>query len=162
MKSMPRTNILLGAGLIVMGSLAAPGAHAQVFKCVDAGGKTVYSQSPCPSGAKSSVISQPPGPADAPASKTTKGGKTSTADQDMDFKKRQQEREAADKKASDLAADEKRKQDDCRRAREAVAQYDIGGRISRVDSKGERYFLDDGQIAQERAKSQQSVDQFCK
>jgi hypothetical protein len=162
MKHMPRTNILLAAGLIAMGLLAAPGAHAQVFKCVDTGGKTVYSQSPCPSGAKSSVISrEAPPPAEAPASKAGKPA-ASAADKEMDFRKRQQEREAADKKASDQAADEKRKQDDCRRAREAVAQYDIGGRISRVDSKGERYFLDDSQIAQERAKSQQSVDQFCK
>jgi hypothetical protein len=162
MKNMPRTNILLGAGFIVIASLAASGAQAQVFKCVDAGGKTVYSQSPCPSGAKSSVISSDaPPPAATPASKTGKPAATA-ADKEMDFRKRQQEREAADKKASDLAADEKRKQDDCRRAREAVAQYDIGGRISRVDAKGERYFLDDSQIAQERAKSQQSVDQFCK
>lgn len=161
MLHMSRRNIQLGLGLIVVGALAAPGAHAQVYKCVGAGGKTVYSQSPCPSGAKSSVISEEARSSATNAS-ATKAAPNSPAEQDMEYRKRQKERETSDKKASDQAAEEKRKVDDCRRARETVAQYDIGGRISRVDANGERYFMDESQIAQERAKAKQSADQSCK
>jgi len=38
--------------------LWAAGAQAQVYKCIDASGKTTYLQSPCPAGAKSSAISR--------------------------------------------------------------------------------------------------------
>jgi Domain of unknown function (DUF4124) len=164
MKKMSRINILLRAGLVAIGVLATTGAHAQVYKCVGAGGATVYSQSPCPSGAKSSVISQEPRPAaaEAPGSKSAKPGAESAADKEMDYRKRQLDREAADKKATEQLAEEKRKQDDCRRAREAIAQYDIGGRLSRIDSKGERYYMGDDEIALERAKAQAVASQACK
>jgi hypothetical protein len=161
LQHMSRRNIRLGLGLIVVGALAAPGAHAQVYKCVGAGGKTVYSQSPCPSGVKSRVISEETRSSSANAPET-KAAARSPAEQEMEYRKRQQERGKAEKKASDQAADEKRKADNCRRARETVAQYDIGGRISRVNANGERYFMDENQIAQERAKAQQEVDQSCK
>jgi Domain of unknown function (DUF4124) len=163
--------IAVGTGLFVGGMLVASQAQAQVYKCVDSGGKTVYSQSPCPPGASSSVMGRkPPAKADAPASKpaakadaqASKPAAKSFADQEMEFRKRQQEREEAEKKANDQLAESKRKQEDCRRAREQVAQYDMGGRISRMDDKGERYFLDENQVAQERAKAQASADQSCK
>jgi hypothetical protein len=37
----------LVSGLLVLVGMAAPLAHAQVFKCTEADGKTVYSQAPC-------------------------------------------------------------------------------------------------------------------
>jgi uncharacterized protein YaiL (DUF2058 family) len=79
-----------------------------------------------------------------------------------EFQKRQQERQEAEKKAADQLAEQQRKQQDCQRAREQVAQFDQGGRIARLDSKGERYFLDDNQIAQERSKWQAQADQACR
>jgi hypothetical protein len=150
-------------------------AHAQVFKCVDAKGKTVYSQNPCPAGASSSVLGTKPAPArpdpnpkepgkdDAskPAAKADPSKPATTAEKDQDFRKRQQERAEADKKAADQAAEVQRKQEDCRRAREQVAQYNIGGRIARLDEKGERYFLEDAQVEQEKAKWQAQADKAC-
>jgi len=48
-------------------SLLAAGAQAQVYKCVDASGKTAYSQSPCPGSARSAPVARaaPPAPAAA-------------------------------------------------------------------------------------------------
>jgi len=40
-------------------------------------------------------------------------------------------------------------------------QYEVGGRISRVDEKGERYFLEDSQIASEKARAQERIAQWC-
>lgn len=165
MKNPSRRNIRLGLlGLMVMGMLAAPGARAQVYKCVGADGKTVYLQSPCPAGAKTSVIKSDPGPAPSPAAADAKGKKpaASAADQDMEFRKRQLEREAAAKKSDAQTEEDKRNQDACKRARETIANYDIGGRISRVDDKGERYIMGDNEIAQERAKAQEAVNRTCK
>ena len=47
-------------------ALAAPAAHAQLFKCVQ-GGRTVYQDAPCDDKAKQSTVRAPtPGPAAAP------------------------------------------------------------------------------------------------
>ncbi|MBV9188886.1 MAG: hypothetical protein JO292_03505 [Betaproteobacteria bacterium] len=78
------------------------------------------------------------------------------------YQKRQKDRAEADKKAADDAADAQRKQQACEQARMQVIRFEAGGRIAGVDSKGERYFLDDNQIAQEKAKAQASVNEWCK
>ena len=166
---------LRGSIVCAAALLAATQAQAQVFKCVDAKGKTVYSQTPCPAGATTSVLgTKPPPPAPAepaakdaaakgkPAGKADPSKPETTAEKDLEFRKRQEERAEADKKAADELAATKRKEDDCRRAREQVAQYDMGGRIMRMDDKGERYYLDDAQIAQERARAQATADQSCR
>jgi hypothetical protein len=36
-----------------------------------------------------------------------------------------------------------------------------GQRIARTDARGERYFLEDAQVAQEAAKARQAVQQWC-
>jgi hypothetical protein len=151
----------LGWSLFAAALVAAPQASAQVYKCVDASGKTVYLQSPCPPGAKSKVISRKaPESQDAPARKGA--AKKGPPDPEAEFRKRQKQREEADKKASEEAADARRRQENCQRARDAAAQYEAGTRIARTDEKGERYFLDEAQIAQERARAQASVAEFCK
>ena len=145
--------------LILTGALLAAPASAQVYKCVDAAGKTVYLQQPCPAGQSSKMISRTAPPAqEAPA---TKGGKP-PANPEQDFRKRQKEREEADKKAAEQSADAKRREENCARARQQVAQYDIGGRQTGINDKGERYFLDDGQISQGKARAQASVAEWCK
>jgi hypothetical protein len=70
--------------LFIAVSLPAFAAHAQVYKCVDAAGKTLYSQIPCPANAKAlpmtwgsapAAASGPatPAAADASAAKETAG-----------------------------------------------------------------------------------------
>ena len=151
---------LLGLGVSLLGALGVSAAHAQVYKCVDASGKTVYSQSPCPSGTSSRILSRKPAPSTDDAA--SKPASKSAVDQEMEFRKRQKEREEAEKKAGEQTAEAKRRQEECARARGEVAQYDMGGRLSRINEKGERYFLDDDQVARERSRAQASVDQLCK
>lgn len=54
------------------------------------------------------------------------------------------------------------KRENCSRAQDALRTLESGQRISRTDSKGERYFLEESQIAQETAKARESVGQWCK
>src|SRR5437867_3294471 len=71
-------------------------------------------------------------------------------------------RAEADKITAEQGADAKRRQENCARARENMALLDYGGRVARVNEKGERYFLEDAQVAQEKAKAQASVNEWCK
>ena len=145
--------------LLVIGALLAAPASAQVYKCVDAAGKTVYSQQPCPAGESSKVISRSAPPEAAPAD--AKPGAKPPANPEQDYRKRQAERAEADKKAAEEEAKTKQKQEACTRAREALAQFDMGGRFSGVDAKGERYYYDDNRIAAERARAQQAANDNC-
>ncbi|HYL88936.1 MAG TPA: DUF4124 domain-containing protein [Burkholderiales bacterium] len=155
-------------GLLACAALLwAPLASAQVYKCVGADGKPTYSQSPCPPGTSSkTLIRRAPATEDEPEAKPGEkaGGKppAKPLTPEEAFQKRQKEREEAEQKASAKAAEEKRRQDECARAREQVAQYNIGGRITRVDAQGERYYLDEAQIAQERARAEAVAAQMCR
>ena len=164
--------------------LAASCAQAQVYKCVDSAGRVIYSQNPCPANTKSGTISRrlDAGPAAAPQATpaeiaaekgdsakgdsakgdSAKSGAPKTpADQEQAFRKRQQERDKAGKESEQQAADAKRKEDNCRGARERLATFEIGGRITRINAQGERVFLDDAQLEQQRAAARAEVAQAC-
>lgn len=152
-------------------SLLAAGAQAQVYKCVDASGKTAYSQSPCPGSARSAPVARaaPPAPAAAPAAKGGDAGKAakpsgpkSAAELEQEFRKRKQEQEDVRKKEEQKLAEAKDKEENCRSARQQLASIEAGMRQARINEKGERYFLDDGQIAQEKTSARKSIDQWCK
>jgi Domain of unknown function (DUF4124) len=146
--------------------LGAASAQAQVYKCIDPAGKTVYLQTPCPKGFKSSTLgrktSEPPAPAPAADKAAAKSGPKSVAEQEQAFRKRQDEQQKAQKKEEDTLAQSKEKEDNCRRSRAQLTQYEVGGRIAQYDDKGERYFLGDDQINQEKAKARSLVDEWCK
>jgi len=149
--------------------LGVASAQAQVYKCVDAGGKVVYSQDPCPANMKPGRISGnvPSAPAAAPAGKAEKGeaaksaAPKTAAEQEQAFRKRQQERAKATKESDQKSAETQRKEENCRNARERLAQYETGGRIGRINAQGERYYLDDAQIAQETSSARAAVAQAC-
>lgn len=147
--------------LLVFAALLVPAAAwAQVYKCVDASGRTVYLQSPCPAGQSSKVLSTKP-PAEPQTPSQSKPGAKPPLTPEQAYQKRQKDREEADKKTAEESADAKRKQEACQRSREQVTRFEAGGRIAGMDSKGERYYLDDDQIAREKAKAQASVNEWC-
>ncbi len=150
--------IALSITALVSSALLAAPASAQVYKCVDASGKTVYSQAPCPAGQSSKTIRSSP-PPEAPAA--TPGAKP-PANPEQEFRKRQSEQADAEKKAAEEEAKAKQRAEACSRAREAIAQFEMGGRFAGVDAKGERYFYDDNRIAQEKARAQQIASENCK
>ncbi len=172
--------VMLRIALFAVAFLAAAGAQAQVHKCVDAAGKIIYTQDPCPANTKSgtmsrNVLSAPaaaPAPAASPDDKAAKGdaakgdaakksGPKTTAEQEQEFRKRQQDQAKAAKQSEQKSAEAQAKEQNCRNARERVAQYEIGGRLSRINAQGERYYMDDAQIEQEKARARTDVAQFC-
>jgi len=160
--------------LLVVAFLAASSAQAQVHKCVDAAGKIIYTQDPCPANTKSgtmsrNVLSAPAAspaasPADSPADKAAAAKSTApktAAEQEQAFRQRQQEQAKASKQAQQKSAEAQAKEQNCRNARERLAQYDIGGRLSRINAQGERYYMDDAQIEQEKSRARADMAQAC-
>lgn len=153
-------------------AFAAGAGHAQVFKCVDASGKTVYSQVPCPKSAKATTLERnappPPPPAAAAKGDTAKGaaakatGPKTAAELEQDFRKRRQEQDEARKKEEQKLTEAREKEENCRNARTQLVSLDSGIRQTRVDERGERIFLEDAQVEAEKARARKAVDTWCK
>jgi len=171
-----RSIVMIRIVVFVFASLSLASANAQVYKCIDAAGKIIYSQNPCPANTTSGTVTRrvdrpsaaPTATPDAgPADKAAKGdaakksGPKTAADQEQDFRKRQQDQAKAAKESGEKSAEAQRKEQNCRSARERLAQYEIGGRMTRINPQGERYYLDDTQIEQGRARARSDVAQAC-
>ena len=165
---------MIRIALFAVASLFVSSAHAQVHKCVDAAGKIIYTQDPCPANTKSGSISRGviQTPAAAPADSAAKGDAAkgdaaksaapkTAAEQEQAFRKRQQDQAKAAKESEQKSAEAQRKAENCRNARERLTQYEIGGRQSRINAQGERYYLEDAQIEQEKARARADVAQSC-
>src|SRR2546428_1999514 len=160
---------MIRIALLAVASLFVSSAHAQVHKCVDAAGKIIYTQDPCPANTKSGSISRSviQAPAAAPADSAAKGDAAKSAapktaaEQEQAFRKRQQDQAKAAKESEQKSAEAQRKAENCRNARERLTQYEIGGRQSRINAQGERYYLEDSQIDQEKARARADVAQSC-
>jgi hypothetical protein len=164
---------MIRIALFAVAFLVASSALAQVHKCVDAEGKIIYTQDPCPANTKPGSISRrgpsapAAPPADSSADKAPKGDAAKSAapktaaEQEQAFRKRQQDQTKAAKESEQKSAEAQRKAENCRNARERLTQYEIGGRQSRIDAQGERYYLDDSQIDQEKARARADVASSC-
>jgi hypothetical protein len=164
--------------LFAVAFLVVSSAQAQVYKCVDSSGKTIYSQDPCPANTKSGTMSRsgPSAPAapspDSTADKAAKGDAAKSAapktaapmtaaEQEQAFRKRQQDQAKAAKESGQKDADAQRKAEACRNARDRLAQYEIGGRLSRINAQGERYYLEDAQVEQEKVQARADIARAC-
>ena len=127
-------------------ALFAAAASAQQYKWTDKDGKVRYGDVP-PAGANSTRLKAPSAgyapPAAAPDSKTDAA------------KKKEPEKQAMTEEQVQM------KRENCARAQESLRTLESGVRISRIDPKGERYYLEDAEIAQETAKARRSVQQWC-
>lgn len=163
---MKKVTVLLATALLAFG------AQAQTYKWVDKDGKVRYGDVP-PPGAKTTSIRAPSGGAPEPApaakegtaakeGKAAKKGPLTPAEQDQEFRKRREEAAKASADAERARKEQAAKQENCQRAREYLRGLESGQRISRVDAKGERYFVDDAQREQEAARARQSAQEACK
>jgi type IV secretory pathway VirB10-like protein len=155
------------ATFLVLGLAAAftPGAAQAQIKCwTGADGKRSCGDAP-PAGAKVTTVkvpsSAPPPPAASKDAKDAKKGPLTPAEQEQAYRKRQADAEKAAAKAAEERQESALKRENCERARESVSAIQSGQRLSRFNDKGERIFLDEAQMQQELAKSQQGVQQWC-
>ncbi len=153
------------AAAITALSLAVP-AFAQ-YVWLDEKGIKQFSDMPPPASVPANRIlkqpsdaipssAAPSSPADGAA--TTVKTEMTTAERNVDYRKRKAEQAEKEKKIAEEArvAAEKTKQ--CERAREYNRTLESGERISRMDKTGERTFLTDEQRAQEMRDARRVLD----
>ena len=146
--------------VLVLGFLFAAAAAGQQYKWVDKDGKVRYGDVP-PPGAQATPLRPPAAGSAASVPEAPKdAAKALTPEQA--FRKRQEEAQKEREMQAKAEQDAQAKRENCARAQEALRSLESGQRIQRTDSKGERYYLEDAQIAQETAKARESIGQWCK
>ena len=128
----------------------AAAATAQQYKWTDKNGRVQYGDAP-PPGVRATPLRPPP-----PAPAAAKPADPNAAKKGPQQAAKDQEKLAQDEKAAQA------KKENCARAQDYLRNLQSGQRLSGIDSKGERYYLDEAQIAQETAKAQQGIQQWCK
>lgn len=88
--------------------------------------------------------------------------KISGKDADLEAKKKKLEEEEASKKKAEEEKVAKARSDNCELAKKGLASFQSGVRISTVNAKGEREFMDDNARATESKRLQLIVDKDCK
>lgn len=145
-------------------------ASAQMYKWVDSNGKVQYSDKPPPSNIKTEILRAPARASSTPAASEAKGGQPkdaakaapkTTAEQDQAFRKRQLDAVKVQEEEARKQAQVRDRAENCTRAQAALANLQIGGRVARIDEKGERVILDENQIAQETARARQEAAAAC-
>jgi hypothetical protein len=143
-------------------------AHAQVYKWIDENGKVRYGDTPPPK-AKAKLIAtpsarspaSPSGAANSAKPKAAKKGPLTPAEQELEFRRRAKEAQTADAKAEKDRQDKEARRLNCENSQQTLRTLESGQRISRTDAKGERYYLDEAQLAEETARARQSVSGWC-
>jgi len=146
--------------LFILAMGIATGVAAQQFRWVDKDGRVQYGDTPPPGVKATRLRPPPPGTAPAPSAAPKKDGEKALSP-DAAFRKRQQEREASEKKSAQASADADMKRQNCESAQAQVRSIQSGQRISTVDKTGERVYLDDAQVASELARAREAVTANC-
>jgi hypothetical protein len=131
-------------------------AGAQIYKWKDASGKTIISDKPPPG-----QLPVPKQNASAPPETQPAPVQPSSADRELEFRKRRQEAQENAEKAEQEAAAAAKREENCQIARRQLQALEFGERIALRNDKGERYFLDDAQRAQETEKTRQYINAQC-
>jgi hypothetical protein len=131
-------------------------ASAQLYKYVDKNGKTVYTDQPPPDADPKAmrIPSSATGAAPAP-------GKSAVA-QDKELQKGRDKAKENEKKAEETASRARQQEELCANATMAYQQYSQGGRMTKLDEKGEKIFLGDAEIDAARESAKRKMDEVCK
>ncbi len=142
--------------LAVAALLVITAVNAEIYQWKDENGKTIISDKPPVGAARLPLKVEKDAPASNAAPQKT------TADREMEFRKRQKEsQESADKTQKEQAASADKKEN-CENTRRYLQTLESGERVSKLDDKGERYYMEDAQRQQEIAKAKQNMQAACK
>lgn len=132
--------------------------HAEIYKWKDKDGAVRYSDVPPASNIPHETLS---GKNAVPAAAAPAVSSPATPNADEAAIKRQQgaEQEKAQQQARD--SEQAVKKQNCMNAQTNMQKYKVGGRIMKVNEKGEREYLSDAEIKQGLEQAQKEIEQFC-
>lgn len=145
-------------------------ASAQ-WQWMDKDGRKVFSDRAPPSDIPEKNILKRPGgrgfagPVTAPAA-AMPSAPAAAAPAGVDKSLQEKKKQAEDAEAAKRKAEEERNNrlmaENCQRAQQAKMGLDSGGRMSRINEKGEREFFDENAIAAEGQRLQSIINENCK
>lgn len=147
-----RLGLTIIATMCVLWTVAA---QADVYRWVDSQGKVQYSDQP-PMGVNAQKMTI------KSLGSQSEVGTKSYQEKDQEFRKRKVEQEEQAKKQGQNDQQLKIRQDNCSQARGHLASLQAGGRIAKVNEKGEREYLDENGIAAAIADAQKAVANWCR
>ncbi len=140
----------------------AHSASADVYKWVDKDGKVQYSDQPPLSGEAKKMKKKTKDTGNvAPVTGAAKPG-ASTADQELEFRKRKIEQAEAEKKTQAEKELNEKNKSYCKNLRGELQAHKDGVRIVQYNANGERIALDDGERVQSQARLAERLAKECK
>jgi hypothetical protein len=169
-------SLIIGALLLALPLLG----NAEIYKWKDKDGSIRYTDTPPPSNIKQEAIGRkkaktstqaaaPAASTDAAAGKgEMKGemkngapaGKVESAEESA-AKLRQKNAEADKNNKKEKEAQAKLKDENCKAAKSNLASYQQGGRVYKMNEKGEREYMDDAGLKAGAEKAQKEVSEYC-
>lgn len=145
--------------LILSLLLGSASASAEIVKWVDSQGKVHYSDQPPPTAKDQQPlnIKNQPG-----ALGGTGAAQKSTAEQEMEFRKRRMDAADAEKKAAEDKKQAEIAKQNCTTARGNLKSLQEGVRLTKYNEQGERVFLSDAERAKAMEDAQRAVNDWCK
>lgn len=154
--------------MLALGAALSLPASAQ-WKWRDKAGQTQYSDLPPPAGTPDADILQRPLPTAAPRPVAAASGAASapllvpkSGDPELEARRKKAEQEEAARKKVEDDRIAVAKVDNCARAKVQLKAIDDGQRMSRINAKGEREYLDDKGRAEEAQRSRNVIAADCK
>lgn len=148
-------------------------SQAEIYKWKDKDGKVRYSDTPPPSNVKQEAIAgkkksvaptgkEPLAPAAAvPTAATPKNSEPPANPEDLAAEQRRNNAEVEKNNKLEKEAEAKRKAENCSAAKANMETYTQGGRVYKMNEKGEREYLDDEDFKAGREKAQQEINENC-
>ena len=153
-------------------------ANAEIYKWKDKDGAVRYSDTPPPSNIKQESISgkkltKPTGQAplasvanaNASTGKDEMKGKVPNQNlegpDEIAAKLRQKNAETEKNNKNEKEAQAKLKEENCKASKANLASYQQGGRVYKMNEKGEREYLDDAGLKAGAEKAQKEVSEYC-
>lgn len=162
--------------LALMMFIAAPLlSHAEIYKWKDKDGSIRYTDTPPPSNVKQEAIGgkkkpvtptgkEPLAPVEnvrqtSPKMNDSLPGPVSAADEAA--AQRQRNAEAEKRNKQEKEAEAKRKAENCKAAKANYETYAQGGRVYKMNEKGEREYMDDKDLQAGKEQAQREINENC-
>jgi Domain of unknown function (DUF4124) len=151
--------------------------NAEIYKWKDKNGTTRYSDTPPPSNVKQEAIgskklakpasqvptapvaNEQPSAADKEAAKDSPPVPGSADEEAAELRQRNAEAEKNNKQEKEAQA--RLKEENCKAAKSNLAGYQQGGRVYKMNEKGEREYLDENDFKAGQEKAQQEINENC-
>ena len=152
-------NAIKRLAVLVAALLFMPSAQAQVYRSVDANGKTVFSDKPPPDSMRPATPANAGKlPAGAASAAPESGKNVNWQDKEREFRVRQIDKNASEQREQQ----EREKRCEQARRREASLSNSDGIMLYRTDPGGARSFIDDNERSRLAQDARQAVEINCR